>query len=431
MNLWSRRYPSAFACACLLWWSWAAFAFNPPYLAEIPAVERVLADTQGRNPLDTKARQVAALVHVRKAIEDLGIARMVSGYLPDEKRLIGEYWTAVTRLQEEAKELTGPPAGADAPWAKWLALEGRYERSAEMRAETLTRYLSPQMRMQLNITNARTDARVRESNAEMLEGLGVEVSTWDAMDPEAQQTALGFAFAAAVLLCVFGAREFRRFGLLSSDPLTIRAGFRTYAVHHFTGTVTRYARWTESEKTTTTTTEASGARSTSVSYRSWEHESFTLVSERDAHDVHVVNAEIFVENGSLVSAVWAIRAGAKEGDHVLFFDRTNKQTRPVRQVLQAMFSPTRWLMLPVLMIAMVVSANTGVLLGLLPRTNGLLRGFIGIFAAWVFMLGTLGLVGRYRGKRFVKRDGPRLLESIVKCEHRTPSAGQASAAMAK
>ncbi len=80
---------------------------EPAYLAEMPSAERVMADTKGRNELDTKARQVAALTQARKAIEDLGIARIRTGYLPDEQRLIGEYWTAVYRLQEEAKVLTG------------------------------------------------------------------------------------------------------------------------------------------------------------------------------------------------------------------------------------------------------------------------------------------------------------------------------------
>ncbi len=69
-------------------------------------------------------------------------------------------------------------------------------------------------------------------------------------------------------------------------------------------------------------------------------------------------------------------------------------------------------MLPALLAAAFVSSQTGLLLGLLPRTNGALRGFIGLFAGWVLMLLILGLVARYRAKRFARRDGPRLLEAI-------------------
>ena len=63
---------------------------QPADLTEMPSAERVIADTQGKTELDTKARQVAALTQARKAIEDLGIARIRTGYLPDEQRLIGK-----------------------------------------------------------------------------------------------------------------------------------------------------------------------------------------------------------------------------------------------------------------------------------------------------------------------------------------------------
>ncbi len=162
----------------VLFVSLAAQALNPAYLAEMPSVERVLADNRGKNELDTKARQVAALTQARKAIEDLGIARIRSGYLPDEKRLIGEYWAAVTRLQDEAKVLAGPATGVDSPWAQWMFLEGRYERDAAFRAENLSRYLSPALRQQLNATNANTDARVRESKRQIRADSGVRLSEW-------------------------------------------------------------------------------------------------------------------------------------------------------------------------------------------------------------------------------------------------------------
>ena len=396
----------------VLFVSLAAQALNPAYLAEMPSVERVLADNRGKNELDTKARQVAALTQARKAIEDLGIARIRSGYLPDEKRLIGEYWAAVTRLQDEAKVLAGPATGVDSPWAQWMFLEGRYERDAAFRAENLSRYLSPALRQQLNATNADTDARVRESKRQIRADSGVRLSEWETLDEDRQQMAVGFAAIAGFLLLLFGVRELRRFGLPPSEPLILQAGFRRYALRHFTGTVTNYSRWIETSTTTTTTTDSRGARSTSVSSSSVEHETFTLVSAGGSHDVSVDGAKAYVDNGSLVSAVWAVPPGKNEGDYIVFLDRTTQRVRPFRYVLQRMMQLTTWLMVPVLLLAFIVSSSTGLWLGLLPRTNGMLRGFLGVLTAWVVMLGIRGVVGRIRAARFVKRDAARLQAAI-------------------
>ena len=396
----------------VLFVSLAAQALNPAYLAEMPSVERVLADNRGKNELDTKARQVAALTQARKAIEDLGIARIRSGYLPDEKRLIGEYWAAVTRLQDEAKVLAGPATGVDSPWAQWMFLEGRYERDAAFRAENLSRYLSPALRQQLNATNADTDARVRESKRQIRADSGVRLSEWETLDEDRQQMAVGFAAIAGFLLLLFGVRELRRFGLPPTEPLILQAGFRRYALRHFTGTVTNYSRWIETSTTTTTTTDSRGARSTSVSSSSVEHETFTLVSAGGSHDVSVDGAKAYVDNGSLVSAVWAVPPGKNEGDYIVFLDRTTQRVRPFRYVLQRMMQLTTWLMVPVLLLAFIVSSSTGLWLGLLPRTNGMLRGFLGVLTAWVVMLGIRGVVGRIRAARFVKRDAARLQAAI-------------------
>jgi len=394
----------------------AAWAMEPAYLAEMPSAERLIADTQGKNELDTKARQVAALTQARKAIEDLGFARAVTGYLPDERRLIGEYWTAVYRLQDEAKALTGTTGGLDSAWAKWLALEGRYERNAEFRAENLTRYLSPGLRQQLNVTNANIDARVRESKRQMREDSGVPLSAWESMDEDRQQMAVGFTLIAGLLFLLIGMRELRHFGLQRSNPLVLQTGFRRYALHHFTGTVTNYARWIETSTTTTETTNPNGSTSTSTSRSSVEYEAFTLVSNAGLHDVRIAGAEVYVENGSLVSAVWAIPRRKKKGDYIVFLDRTTQRTRPYRYVLQRMMQLTTWLMVPVLLLAYIVSSSTDLWLGMLPRTSGMLRGFLGVMTAWVVMLGVRGVVGRIRASRFVRRDAARLQAAIDAAE---------------
>lgn len=408
----SSRAKSCAATLLTLFLSVAAQALEPAYLAQMPTVEQVLADNRGKNELDTKARQVAALTQARKAIEDLGIARIRTGYLPDEQRLIGEYWTAVYRLQDEAKVLAGPTPGADSPWARWMYLEGRYERDPEFRAENLTRYLSPALRQQLNATNADTDARVRESKRQLRVDSGARLSEWETMDEDRQQMAVGFTLFAGLLLLLFGLRELRRFGSLRSDPLILQAGFRRYALHHFTGTVTNYSRWIETSTTTTTTTDSRGARSTNVSSSSVEHESFTLESSGGSRAVHVAGAKVYVDNGSLVSAIWAVRRRKQEGEYILFLDRTTQRARPYRYVLQRMMQLSTWLMVPVLLLAYIISSSTDLWLGMLPRTSGMLRGFLGVMTAWVLMLGIRGIVGRIRAARFVRRDAARLQAAI-------------------
>jgi hypothetical protein len=266
------------------------------------------------------------------------------------------------------------------------------------------------------MTNADTDARVRESRRQIREDSGVPMSAWESMDADRQQMASGSAVIAVLLFLLIGMRELRRFGLLRSDPLVLQTGFRRYALHHFTGMVTNYVRWIETSTTTTTTTDSRGATSTNVSRSSVEHESFTLVSSAGLHDVRIAGAKVYVENGSLVSAVWAIPRRKKKGDYIVFLDRTTGRTLPDRYVLHRMMQLTTWLMLPVLLLAFIVSSSTDLWLGMLPRTSGMLRGFLGVMTAWVVMLGIRGVVGRIRAARFVRRDAARLQAAIDAAE---------------
>ena len=48
----------------------AAQALNPPYLREMPPVERVLIDQQTADAAETAARQMGALLQLKKMIED-------------------------------------------------------------------------------------------------------------------------------------------------------------------------------------------------------------------------------------------------------------------------------------------------------------------------------------------------------------------------
>ncbi len=52
---------SLFAALTFAAVAFGARALDPPYLDRFPPVDKVLADNQGKDKLDTNARQVAAL----------------------------------------------------------------------------------------------------------------------------------------------------------------------------------------------------------------------------------------------------------------------------------------------------------------------------------------------------------------------------------
>jgi hypothetical protein len=70
--------------------TFAAHALDPPYLAEMPGVETVLADNEGKDRLDTLARQQAALNQLVRAIGFLAGDREFCCLTQDEEVLRGK-----------------------------------------------------------------------------------------------------------------------------------------------------------------------------------------------------------------------------------------------------------------------------------------------------------------------------------------------------
>lgn len=72
---------------------------NPPYLAEMPSVERVMREVQGTDPEDSLSRQMGAYAQLKKMVEDAAGPRRYRNQLtPDEARLIAVYDAAFNRL---------------------------------------------------------------------------------------------------------------------------------------------------------------------------------------------------------------------------------------------------------------------------------------------------------------------------------------------
>ena len=58
-------------------------ALDPAYLDEMPSIEQVLADVHGKDPMNTLARQMAALMQLVKVVEDMAGNRRYGGMTPD------------------------------------------------------------------------------------------------------------------------------------------------------------------------------------------------------------------------------------------------------------------------------------------------------------------------------------------------------------
>jgi len=147
-----------------------SYALDPAYLTEWPSAEQVLADHHGKDRQDTLARQMAALHHLDRSIEDMAGTRRWHGLTPDENRLRGEYYAAAERIRDEVNSTLSNelPSGFNGPFAKpplrkWYALQWKYERDPQVRAQTLSRYLSPPLLAELGAKRTAPDARAGKS----------------------------------------------------------------------------------------------------------------------------------------------------------------------------------------------------------------------------------------------------------------------------
>lgn len=83
-------------------------SMNPPYLSEMPSVERIMQDVKGTDPADTFARQMATLLEMKKIVEDMAWGlehRAFNKLTPDESKLTAEYNKAFNdRLASSGKK---------------------------------------------------------------------------------------------------------------------------------------------------------------------------------------------------------------------------------------------------------------------------------------------------------------------------------------
>jgi hypothetical protein len=87
----------------------AAQATNPAYLADMPSIDRVKAQIQGKDATDTAARQVAVLTYLQEYIKRIAHNKNPRAPLtPDEQRIYAAYWTAANQIQQDYNKAHTP-----------------------------------------------------------------------------------------------------------------------------------------------------------------------------------------------------------------------------------------------------------------------------------------------------------------------------------
>jgi hypothetical protein len=113
---------------------------NPPYLKDIPSVDRVKAEIKGSDPTDTLARQVAVFTYLSEYIKRIKYNRTVRGpYTPDEARVMGAYDLAAYQISQDYAN-SHTPAEA----TSFERLHGQYEMNAAFKSDWNKRLMGPQ-----------------------------------------------------------------------------------------------------------------------------------------------------------------------------------------------------------------------------------------------------------------------------------------------
>ena len=120
-------------------------SFNPPYLNEMPSIDLVKQEIQGKDPTDTLARQVAVFNKLPQVITSFMLAdRKRYDLTPDEQKVTGKYNLAAYELEQGYKK-SHTPAEAQA----FLQLHGRYEMDAALNREMHLKLFSPAFLQQM------------------------------------------------------------------------------------------------------------------------------------------------------------------------------------------------------------------------------------------------------------------------------------------
>jgi len=389
---------------------------DPAYLADMPDVERVRADVQGSDRLDTLARQKAAFEQLSRAVEIGAGSRLVTGLTPAEQRWRDAYRGAADAVRRDAYSglSNSPPGGlnpfAKSPLQRWNDLTGRYESDAEGRDALLRRYFPDDAYATLAAA-IDIDAAERSGGNEFAERYGI------ATGPVGLLARVLYWLGVAITILAI-TREVLPKGLSPKDPLKLRTGLFSYRLQWATGRVASYFSRDDRGGVPTTTTfdDLAGTvtHSTGPTQRANVYEMFVLVGDDGRrHVVALVNSGIAIPEGRVATAVWAARKAGAAGDFVLMFDRTAAVTWPVYKELGGKLGVGRAMYLPALLLAAILGAAVTSFAGGASQTLGVL---VGVFLGGIGFAALFMFVKTRRVRRFMKQDAPRILSTIEESE---------------
>lgn len=395
-------------------WTLSASALDPTYLDEMPSVEQVKADIQGKDDLDTRARQVGALLMLRRVVEDMAGGRRYQNQLtPDEIRIRDAYGEEGFRLKNETlATLESTATGVNSPKAKWLDDQWDYENDPKQKRLILARYFSDDFLRQLGAEISAMDRKVAQSQAQMREDRGIRETSWEGMSAEEKTGVTLFVLFCFGLIALWLHRESRTFGLSPKNPLELRSGYRKFDLHTFTGTVSRYKSGKSSETTSTTTRYSDGSQETRHSSKSYFWEAFDLVDGNQVIPLFIYDSHTGLADGHQATSLQAMKKKKDKGHYIAFIDHTTGKTWPVKHSIHKFFKPSRFILLPLafLIIVLDISFEDSIPFMSNAPEMRILLVLVWLLPVWIIFS---RILSNRRQKRFFKKDTNRIVEAVA------------------
>jgi len=115
---------------------------DPPYVAQMPSVDRVKSMIQGKDETESQARQIAVFSHLSQIVDRIRMHRGYSApFTPGEQKIKGEYDVAAYQMMQNYNKTHTKQEADD-----FGHLEGRFEFDSAFTKEWYEKVLSPDVR---------------------------------------------------------------------------------------------------------------------------------------------------------------------------------------------------------------------------------------------------------------------------------------------
>lgn len=140
---------------------------NPPYLSEMPSVEKVMSAMKVADPRESALRQIGTFYQLIEIIKTLSGSREFRGFTPDESRIVGAYGVAQYNVEQAADKSFPSPAGGTHKFTEQTPYRyGRWDRRFGVEGiQTFQTFFSPALKAEfdkiIQADNARRAARAQ------------------------------------------------------------------------------------------------------------------------------------------------------------------------------------------------------------------------------------------------------------------------------